>query len=926
MSKRHKVKATQISDDNTKYKFLAIDGGKTQSAEDSNKLDVTNVFMYRGGDGVEYAIDIADFSQKVLKKMNALDAKEYAHTKLKMEENDWGRASSYAEFLPQFKKSDVSKVKLDIHEMQVHEDAVNDMISTMHNQPAMVIATTAQTPPEFDDIETECCLFFAEHNITCEDDLITFIKKHNSVAGSKQIEKKFEQCAKYCKTCVGKNAKRDIVKKTASFMSMGGDWKSKLGGFAKKAGSALYKGSKILLQYGAKLMAKLASWGMKLIKHVGKYVKAHPAVLLMAATSLKSFKEYVCYTFKNEPWMKHWGLVEELETGYVAGKLGMDQSTLNQMGNNVLDMGEQAMKSMANAFNFKGALTAATVASGGTLGPTAALAATMIPDDLTKRATTMVTQDQFCGFLLKSLQNMTSLYFGVTMGPFAEPLIKWGLNAVSKMYLKKFFEHPDVLKSMDVIRSIARPCQVDKKAEPERSLESMARAKVERQARMKQWKKEEEEAEHSMKALLSSEEEALLSSQTEIRDKNGRRKIVLPTPGPSSSDDTPNPAFSNNKQKQIGLWNENVIMREDMVSQFKKGCPKGRTDDVPLWCDNKKEIMLNLKDVPYAAENYFWNLNPALKTRADGDSLGLGKVWASWETDGLSRAAKLNDLRRMVCYLMKEYNNGNPLTDQQVNDYFINNKDGVLYKAAYDPNLSRMQLEQAKLDEYAKQHGKQDAKLIIDKKLHKKRCSEKKTQKNTQKKPKNADYDFIDDDDFDFIDADDDFDFIDPHDFTDPDAVQKKIDAFREANRGTPRRQRIPLPKETRDEEEHDKSLIFNKETQKYVKRDGRIGKRILREQDGQQSRPCKDSHIRNEASGRCVKRDGAIGKRLLKPANSVGGLLPSDPAEMNKYISDVLKSAAARHEGVGRQNGRPIPKGLKKRLGKPIPSALMSQ
>lgn len=90
-------------------------------------------------------------------------------------------------------------------------------------------------------------------------------------------------------------------------------------------------------------------------------------------------------------------------------------------------------------------------------------------------------------------------------------------------------------------------------------------------------------------------------------------------------------------------------------------------------------------------------------------------------------------------------------------------------------------------------------------------------------------------------------------------AIGRKI--LREQGK-PPNKQKSPKKKECR------KDQIVNPASGKCVKRDGAIGRKILREQGGDTSdvgrKPCTKTQIRNPSSGRCVKRDGKIGKKIL--------------------------------------------------------------
>jgi len=57
------------------------------------------------------------------------------------------------------------------------------------------------------------------------------------------------------------------------------------------------------------------------------------------------------------------------------------------------------------------------------------------------------------------------------------------------------------------------------------------------------------------------------------------------------------------------------------------------------------------------------------------------------------------------------------------------------------------------------------------------------------------------------------------------------------------------------------KDEILNPETNRCVKRNGAVGKKVIAEMN---KKKCKDNEILNPASNRCVKRNGAIGKKLL--------------------------------------------------------------
>jgi hypothetical protein len=54
---------------------------------------------------------------------------------------------------------------------------------------------------------------------------------------------------------------------------------------------------------------------------------------------------------------------------------------------------------------------------------------------------------------------------------------------------------------------------------------------------------------------------------------------------------------------------------------------------------------------------------------------------------------------------------------------------------------------------------------------------------------------------------------------------------------------------------------ILNPETNRCVKRNGAVGKKVIAEM---KKKKCKEDEILNPASNRCVKRNGAIGKKLI--------------------------------------------------------------
>jgi hypothetical protein len=57
------------------------------------------------------------------------------------------------------------------------------------------------------------------------------------------------------------------------------------------------------------------------------------------------------------------------------------------------------------------------------------------------------------------------------------------------------------------------------------------------------------------------------------------------------------------------------------------------------------------------------------------------------------------------------------------------------------------------------------------------------------------------------------------------------------------------------------KDEILNPETNRCVKRNGVVGKKVIAEMN---KKKCKEDEILNPASNRCVKRNGAIGKKIL--------------------------------------------------------------
>lgn len=58
---------------------------------------------------------------------------------------------------------------------------------------------------------------------------------------------------------------------------------------------------------------------------------------------------------------------------------------------------------------------------------------------------------------------------------------------------------------------------------------------------------------------------------------------------------------------------------------------------------------------------------------------------------------------------------------------------------------------------------------------------------------------------------------------------------------------------------------ILNKATNRCVKKDGRIGRKLLSE-----TNKCKEGTILNPETGRCVKIDGKIGRRLMMKTVSI--------------------------------------------------------
>jgi len=106
---------------------------------------------------------------------------------------------------------------------------------------------------------------------------------------------------------------------------------------------------------------------------------------------------------------------------------------------------------------------------------------------------------------------------------------------------------------------------------------------------------------------------------------------------------------------------------------------------------------------------------------------------------------------------------------------------------------------------------------------------------------------------------------------------------------------------------------IRNPASGRCVKRDGKIGKKLLGEEPAKKTgskksaskKECTPDKIRNPASGRCVKKDGKIGKKLLgeepeKKKSSPKKKSPGKKSEFEKMTVSDLKKYIRERGGRG--------------------------
>lgn len=96
------------------------------------------------------------------------------------------------------------------------------------------------------------------------------------------------------------------------------------------------------------------------------------------------------------------------------------------------------------------------------------------------------------------------------------------------------------------------------------------------------------------------------------------------------------------------------------------------------------------------------------------------------------------------------------------------------------------------------------------------------------------------------------------------------------------------------------KDEILNPETNRCVKRNGVVGKKVIAEMN---KKKCKDDEILNPASNRCVKRNGAIGKKIL--------------AEMKKSKSGTSRKSRRNRTSRKSRKSRTSRKSRKSKKGK---------
>lgn len=97
---------------------------------------------------------------------------------------------------------------------------------------------------------------------------------------------------------------------------------------------------------------------------------------------------------------------------------------------------------------------------------------------------------------------------------------------------------------------------------------------------------------------------------------------------------------------------------------------------------------------------------------------------------------------------------------------------------------------------------------------------------------------------------------------------------------------------------------IINPNTNRCVKKDGKIGKALLKQQNVVK---CKDDEILNPLTKRCVKKTGKIGKQILKTANSNAkqkqNSISKKPKECKEteILNPITKRCVSKNSTIGR-------------------------
>ena len=83
---------------------------------------------------------------------------------------------------------------------------------------------------------------------------------------------------------------------------------------------------------------------------------------------------------------------------------------------------------------------------------------------------------------------------------------------------------------------------------------------------------------------------------------------------------------------------------------------------------------------------------------------------------------------------------------------------------------------------------------------------------------------------------------------------------------------------------------ILNPETNKCVKKTGRIGKKLLKKKETTTKIECPEDKILNPETNKCVKKTGRIGKKLMKKAETPRRFISPRTRPIVRFPSIVKK------------------------------------